>query len=719
MNHLPLPLTRDVVLIGGGHAHALVLRAWGMDPLPGARLTVINPSATAPYTGMLPGFVAGHYGRDDLEIDLVRLARFAGARMIFGWVTGIDRAAKMVKIDGHAPVAYDIASLDIGITSTMPEIPGFDEHAISAKPLGPYSNRWSSHLEKDAGPVAVIGGGIAGVELALAMRHAMGPKHEVTVIEARSVLEGVGRGSRALLMSEMAAQRITLIENTSVAQIESDHAVLSDGQLVASNLTVGAAGARPFPWLKDTGLDLTHGFVTVDETLTSISDPAIFAVGDCAHSPASPRPKAGVFAVRAAPVLRDNLRARLTGKPLRPFKPQSHYLKLVSLGRKAALADKWNRAVHGNWVWRWKDQIDQTFMNKLDQFPKMERSVLPAQYAEGMATALGAKPLCGGCGSKVGASVLDKVISELPGRSRDDVHLGSGDDAAILGTGDARQVITTDHLRAFWNDPWLFARIAALHALGDIWAMGATPQAALAQITLPPLSPDLQSRWMREIMAAATDVFQSEGAVIAGGHSTMGAELVIGFTVTGLPSGAPLTLSGAKPGDQILLTRPIGSGVLLAAEMESVAPGDKVQNALNIMATSQGDAATCLAARAHAMTDVTGFGLAGHLHRMAEASGLAAEITLSGFPVYDGAEALAANGVRSSIWDENKKAHPIDAPDTARADLLFDPQTAGGLLAALPNDKAPKTLHDIRAMGHDAAIIGHFAPNDGVTLRAK
>ncbi|MDA8587284.1 FAD-dependent oxidoreductase, partial [Rhodobacteraceae bacterium] len=430
MHSLPLPLTRDVVLIGGGHSHALMLRAWGMDPLPGARLTVINPSATAPYTGMLPGFVAGHYGRDDLEIDLVRLARFAGARMIFGWATGIDRDNKMVHIDGHAPVAYDIASLDIGITSAMHELSGFVEHGIAAKPLGPYSVRWSRHLETGGGPVAVIGGGIAGVELALAMRHAMGADHAVSVVEAQSALAGVGAASRDLLLSEMTEQNINLIENAKVARVEADHIVLEDERNVPSELTVGAAGARPFLWLEDIGLDLTNGFVTVDETLTSHNDPNIFAVGDCAHLSKSPRPKAGVFAVRAAPILLDNIQARLTGGALRPFKPQSQYLKLVSLGRKSALADKWGRAIHGDWVWRWKDHIDQTFMQKLDNLPTMKRAALPSKHADGMEAALGPKPLCGGCGSKVGASVLNDVLRDLPAHTRDDISLTAGDDAA-------------------------------------------------------------------------------------------------------------------------------------------------------------------------------------------------------------------------------------------------------------------------------------------------
>ena len=143
MHALPLPLTHEVALIGGGHAHALLLRNWGMAPVAGARLTLINPTPTASYTGMLPGFVAGHYTRDELEIDLVRLARFAGARMIFGRVTGIDRDTRQIQIEGRAPISYDLASFDIGITSDMPDLPGFTDHGTPAKPLGLFANRWT------------------------------------------------------------------------------------------------------------------------------------------------------------------------------------------------------------------------------------------------------------------------------------------------------------------------------------------------------------------------------------------------------------------------------------------------------------------------------------------------------------------------------------------------------------------------------------------------
>ncbi|NNE78878.1 MAG: selenide, water dikinase SelD [Silicimonas sp.] len=717
MQVLPFPMTKEIVLIGGGHAHALLLRRWGMAPLPGARLTLINPAATAPYTGMLPGFVAGHYERAALEIDLVRLARFAGARIIFGRVEAIDRTAKVLTVEGRSPIPYDVASLDIGVTSDMPEIPGFSDHAIAAKPLGPFADRWRAFMAGDRGPVTVIGGGVAGVELALAIRFALGPDPEVHVVEAKQALRGIGERARAELLAEVAEARVTLIEGAGVAEVGATEITLDDGRTLGSALTVGAAGARPFGWLAETGLDLTDGYVTVDAQLQS-SDPAIFAVGDCAHLSHDPRPKAGVFAVRAAPTLAHNLAAAVSGQGFKTFQPQQHYLKLVSLGRKVAVADKWNRAAKGRWVWHWKDRIDRAFMDRLNTPPAMARPALPPRAAEGMAEAMGPKPLCGGCGAKIGANVLDQVLADLPKTMRADVKTGTGDDAAVLRFENTQQVISTDHLRAFWADPWLFARIASVHALGDVWAMGARPQSALVQVTLPPLASSMQAAWLAEIMGAAREVFDAEGAAILGGHSTTGAEFTLGFTVTGLTR-TPLTLAGAKAGDALLLSRPIGSGTLLAAEMEMKANGDDLTETLAIMATPQGDTAQVLATSAHAMTDVTGFGLAGHLLGMAKASALGAEIDLDRVPFFSGAETLAQAGIRSSIWASNRSTVDIDTPDTPKSDLLFDPQTAGGLLAALPEDAASTCLDQIRAMGHEAAIIGRMGSEGVPTLRVR
>ncbi len=703
-----LPQTRDLVLIGGGHTHALVLRMWGMKALAGARVTLINPGPTAPYTGMLPGFVAGHYRRDDLEIDLVRLARFAGARLILGAVTAIDPVARVVTVPGRPPIAYDVVSVDIGITSNMPGLPGFTEHGIAAKPLGGFATRWAAFRDGATDPaIAVIGGGVAGVELAMAMGHALGGTARISVIDRGKVLAQTNPTGRRILMDTLSAQGIAVVENADIAQVHADQVALTDGRQFTSDFTVGAAGARPYDWLADTGVDLNAGFIAVGPTLQS-SDPAIFAAGDCAHLTHAPRPKAGVFAVRQAPVLFDNLRAALSGGDMRPYQPQKDYLKLVSLGSKRALAEKWGTARAGSLLWRWKDRIDRKFMRQFTDLPPMDAPDVPLTTAIGVRDALGDKPMCGGCGAKVGRGALRDVLAGLPPLDRADVLSVAGDDAAIVMVGGARQVMTTDHLRALMADPVLMTRIAAIHALGDIWGMGASPQAATASIILPRMSADLQRRTLSEIMAVATEVMGDAGAAIVGGHSSLGDELTIGFTLTGQCDKAPITLAGARAGDALILTKPLGSGVVMAAEMAGRARGGDVAAAYAIMVQGQGAAAAILA-DVHAMTDVTGFGLAGHLGGICDASGVGAEIDLGAVPLMQGALALAETGTRSTIYADNRSgAGPVFGADGPRADLLFDPQTAGGLLAAVAADKAVDLLQKLIDAGYPAAIIGRI-----------
>ncbi len=710
-----LPLTQDLVLIGGGHTHALVLRMWGMQALPGVRVTVINPGPTAPYSGMLPGFVAGHYSRADLDIDLVQLARFAGARIVVGAATAIDPVARTVTVPGRPPIAYDVVSIDIGITSAMPDLPGFADHGVPAKPLGPFAARWDAYRAQASAPkVAIIGGGVAGAELAMAMAHALrarGTVPQVSLIDRGRVLDTFALTARRKLLAGLAAQGVTLIENATVAEVAADHVRLSDGRIIASDFTTGAAGARPHGWLADCGLTLHDGFVSIGPTLQS-SDPAVFAVGDCAYMADSPRPKAGVFAVRQAPVLFDNLRAALSGGDLRAYRPQRDYLKLISLGGKQALAEKLGTAFAGPLLWRWKDRIDQRFMARFRDLPQMNQPEVPRTVALGMTEALGDKPMCGGCGAKVGRGALRDVLARLPAVRRSDVQSVPGDDAAILVTGSQRQAMTTDHLRAMMHDPVVMTRIAAVHALGDVWAMGAAPQAATISLILPRQSETLQRRTLTEVMAVATEVMTAAGAAIVGGHTTMGEEFTIGFSVTGLCEADPVTLVGARAGDALILTKPIGSGVLMAAEMAGRAKGADVQAAWQVMAQGQG-AASALLRGAHAMTDVTGFGLAGHLGGMCEASGVRAELHLSKVPVMQGALALAEGGMRSTIYAANRAdAGPVFGAVGPVGDLLFDPQTAGGLLAAVDGESAEAVCAALVAAGYPAAIIGRIVPGD-------
>ncbi len=708
------PPIRDLVLLGGGHTHALVLRMWAMDPLPGTRLTVINPDPVAPYTGMLPGLIAGHYRRDALMIDLVRLARFANARLILDRATGIDREACVIHLKDRPPLAYDLAAIDIGITSDLPGLPGALDHAVAAKPLGAYAARWETFLARRlAFPrVAILGAGLGGVELALATAHRLkteGVKAQVTLLDrGDSPLPGLSASARRAVLQALATLGVTLRLGANVTAIGPDSVTLADGDKIGSDFTLTVTGARPQPWLSTLGLAHANGFLTTDATLRT-SDPLIFASGDCATLADDPRPKAGVFAVRAAPILLHNLRATLSGQALRQFKPQTDYLKLISLGAQSAVAEKWGVTLSGPRFWRMKDRIDRAFMDKFGVYPAMATVPVPAPATTGLGPFLAQRPLCGGCGAKLAPGVLSAALSTLPAPRRAEVLSGPGDDAAILATATGVQVLTTDHLRAFTNDPRLMARLAALHALGDIWAMGATPQVALAQVTLPRLGPTLQTRMLAEVMEEAAAIFRAAGADIVGGHSTEGSELTIGFTVTGT---APRAISkqGARPGDALILTKPLGSGTILAAEMAMAQPtglllGEVWTACIDQMTRPQGTAAAILGPCAHAMTDVTGFGLAGHLLEMLTT---AATLTLSAIPLMPGAAELAAMGQASSLQPANLAAVSwrMTAPDDPRASLLADPQTCGGLLAAVPADKAADLVQRLRIAGHDAAIIG-------------
>jgi selenide, water dikinase len=711
---MPLPAVADLVLIGGGHAHALVMRMWGMNPQPGVRLTLINPAPVAPYTGMLPGYIAGHYARHQMMIDLVRLSRFAGARLILDHAIGIDPDTKRIHLSQRPEISYDVASIDTGITSDLRAIPGFQDHAFAAKPLGAYADQWKKFLinPPQAPKIVIIGAGIGGAELAMASLHrlrAFGTDPHITLIDQNAdMLRGMGHRARKAVLAELSAQGIDLLPATTVSQIHAKTVSLQNGRNLPSDFTLSVASARPQDWLRHTGLALTDGFVTLNEHLQT-SNPSIFAAGDCAHLGHAPRPKAGVFAVRAAPILYHNLRATLSGQSLRPFNPQRDYLKLISTGAKSAIADRSGMSLQGAWLWRWKHRIDAKFMAKFTDYPAMPITPPPQNAALGLAELLSQKPLCGGCGAKVALADLTSALVMLPAPKRADVVSGPGDDAAILHHGVGLQVITTDHLRAFTLNPHLMAKVTAIHALGDIWAMGAAPQVALAQITLPPLSPKLQAETLRQIMAGATEVITAAGADLVGGHTSQGAELTIGFTITGLASRA-ITKAGATPGNVLILTKPIGSGTILAAEMANASLpgallGDITLSAFSQMLLPLANAAKILAPQAQAMTDVTGFGLAGHILEILQASDCAATLSLGKVPTLPGAIRLAAAGYASSLAAGNRAATTsyMTFTESPAAALLFDPQTAGGLLAAVPADQAEAIL---AMLGGNAAIIG-------------
>ncbi len=357
-----------ILLVGGGHTHALVLRHWDKEKTPDINLTLVNPEATAPYTGMLPGHVAGHYPREALDIDLVALARHAGARLVLDRATGIDADTRQLHLESGAPVGFDLASLNIGIRSTPASADSFGPNAVAVKPLGPFAEAWRGFLERrpERPAIAVVGGGVGGAELAMAMAHRLGGTADITLIEAGEKLLRAENGSLRRAVSRHLHRRgVTVRTGLRVESGDAHGLRLEGGETLPADFIALAAGAHPSGWIEESDLATEHGFVAVDEHLRSLSHPDIFAAGDIAHLTHAPRPKAGVYAVREAPHLAANLIAAARGEPLQPYTPQGDYLRLVTLGAKRAIASKWGLTLGLPGLWHWKDRIDRSFMDGL------------------------------------------------------------------------------------------------------------------------------------------------------------------------------------------------------------------------------------------------------------------------------------------------------------------------------------------------------------------
>jgi selenide,water dikinase len=721
MRQPQVPIAQDLVLVGGGHAHVHVLKRFGMRPAAGVRLTLIARDLETPYSGMLPGYVAGVYRFEECHIDLVRLARFAGARLIHDEAIGLDRAARRVICRDHPAIRYDLVSLDIGSTPRLDDVPGAAEHTVSVKPIDRFGARWEALLVRaqSEGQVrlAIIGGGAGGVELALAAQRRLagllGTALEVTLVTREGLLPSHNRGVRRIFTRLLAERGIRIVTQNPVVRVEPGELIGADGSAVPFDEALWVTEASGAPWLAATGLPLDErGFVVIDERLRSPVDSAVFAAGDIATMPAHPREKAGVYAVRAGPPLADNLRRALAGKSLRRAIPQRRALALIGSGDGRAAASRGPFAAYGRSLWHLKDWIDRRWMRRYTELPAMaDEEGLEGEGAM----------RCGGCAAKVPAEVLGRVVARLDAASSDAVviGLGSPDDAALLSFPGAPPLLqTVDFFRAMVSDPYLFGRIAATHALGDIYAMGGLPETALAIAALPPARPAIVEEDLFHMLKGGTEVLEAAGAVLVGGHSAEGAELALGFAVTGRTRpGRLLRKGGLKPGDHLLLTKPLGTGVILAAEMRGKAAARSVEAAIAAMLQPAAAASACLAAYgATACTDVTGFGLLGHLLEMLTASGMDARLDPAAIPALDGALELLAGGLTSSLHSANLAALAalVDAdPATALAALLIDPQTAGGLLAGLPAERAALCLDELCRLGYRAAAIGVVVASRG------
>ena len=735
MARMGQPVIKDVVLVGAGHAHVQVLRRFGMKPLAGVRFTLITREVHTPYSGMLPGFVAGRYAFDEVHIDTGPLARFAGARLYQSAAIDIDLTAKRVICDNRPPVPYDVLAIDTGSTPNTDVVPGAAEHAIPVKPIDRFLRHFDALRERVSASgerrIALVGAGAGGVELLLSLearlrREARAEGRDparlsfVLVSGTETILPDFPEAFRRRFEAIYADRGIDIAAGSYVEQVEPGLLHIKDRPPIAADEFLWTTQARPPDWLKSTGLPLDEaGFIKVDQNLQAEGVADVFAAGDIIAFGPRPLPKSGVYAVRSGPVLAENIRRALNGEPLKPYKPQRDAMYLVSTGEDYAVGKKFGLTFAGRWVWRWKDRIDRRFMQRFNELPEMTPDSDGVDYTladhEAVKEISAIAMRCGGCGAKVGATVLSRALAEITPAARSDVLIGldAPDDAAAVDSGGPQlSVQTVDYFRAIVDDPYLFGKIAANHALGDIFAMGAEPQTALAIATVPYGLEVKVEADLGQMLAGANEILRAANCALVGGHTSEGAELSLGFAVTGLAArDRLLRKSGMMPGEALIITKPIGTGTLLAADMRGKAKARWVMAALDHMTRSNAEAAAILRAHgATAATDVTGFGVLGHLIEMVKASGVDVTIDLARIPLLDGVRETLAMGIFSSLQPQNVRLRRAirnldEAGHEPLYPALFDPQTAGGLLASVPRREAAACLAALRAAGYDQAMI--------------
>ncbi|MFT5584493.1 MAG: selenide,water dikinase, partial [Cognaticolwellia sp.] len=708
-----------LVLIGAGHAHIQVLRMHLMRPFP-ARVTLVVDQCEAVYSGMVPGVLSGQYRPDQVVLDAWPLARKAGVRILVTRAERIDAQLKRVHIRARPALPYDLCSVDIGSTVRGLELPGVEEFALPSRPIGGFVERFERSLKElgtrdsdGEAELVVVGAGAAGIEVAFCaharlQRMELNPK--ITLINAgKSLLPGKGNkvGPR---IEELATERgITVLHGEKVAALTAGSVFLESGAEITAARCLWVTGAKARPVVQDSGLAHERGYMRVGETLQAIEHPELFAAGDCAHLDHAPWvPKAGVYAVRAGPILAYNLRAKLEGIPLRRFEPQKDFLTLLNLGDGCAIGTKWGRLLEGEWVFRLKNRIDQAFMDKF--------RVLGPQGAPNKAFERDMPPMpeeemvCGGCAAKVGADPLSQVLSELSPVQDPAVVLGldAADDAAALQRESEVMVQSVDVFTAFVDDPFVVGWVASANSLSDLHACGVAPRVALALVNLPRDSDHVDS--LRQVMAGVRGHLAAENCTLMGGHTTVGDVLSVGLSVTGFaPAKEALWRNwDLGAGDALILSRPLGTGALFHADMAGGVGGEQIQHALGWMMRGNGPAARALLPLdPSAVTDVTGFGLAGHLIEMLRPKDLSAVLRASALPFLPGVRQLMDRGERSTFHDQNREhlLKVIRAELSGSAlEILFDPQTGGGLLVACPPYAVQATLAALTQAGDQPAV---------------
>nr|WP_010130226.1 selenide, water dikinase SelD [Microbulbifer agarilyticus] len=747
---------QDLVLIGGGHSHLVLLQQWAKQPLPGVRLTLVSPQVQSPYSPMVPGLIAGHYSHSDIHIDLPRLCQAAGARFIHACAHNIDPLENRVSLLGRPDLAFDFLSLAVG-ASPCHDIPG-SELAVPVKPIGQFYRYWEQlrqqiHRKHQPLKLGIIGGGAGGCELAMAIACAL----EEPLYSGRVELHLVQSGkkipadfpllARRLAAREMARLKIQVHSNWRVTEITARGIYSDEGRFIALDKVLLCTESSAPPWLAQAGLAIDQrGFVQVDDYLRSISHPHIFAAGDVAGTSAA-QPKSSQAARQQGPTLFHNVRAALQDASLKSYRPRGRFLQRLSCGDQQAITAYRGLAAASTLFWHAKDRADRHFVDQINHLP-LSRFV--RSRAASVHRAVDENTLGDGA---LGSDLFDQALARLAQsatkqsttnqsttkETREEDALACARSSALTPTTSALEVpddkLLVQHaeqLCAPVQDPWLFGRLAAQHSLSPLFALQAQPVSAQALVTLPTQLPNasaaLASRDLQLILDGAARELNQYDCTLAGGQLLEGPAAQIGLTLNGSGNRSLLTGRGrVHAGDCLILTKPLGNGALFAAQAQGKARARWLQQALDTMLQSNLTAANIFVRnRVRVMTPVHRAGLLGQVVEIlrwhaqplgdamhpAQAASLGVSILADALPFLTGATYCAEHAVLSYLHQHNARNYrAIQNPGfwqgKPHLPMLVDPQICGGLLGAVPAQHADQCISALHAAGwRHAAVIG-------------
>jgi selenide,water dikinase len=703
---------------------------------------------------MIPGHLAGYYTYEDCHFDLRRLCEELDLRFIKAKIIGIDPQRKTIQLANRAEIGYDCASINVGI-----EPKGIEnlsqELALKIIPLKPISQfiaHWDQLIADlmgyqgdDSLQLAVVGAGASGVEISIILKMLINKNRwnaQVSLIHRHDYLVSAkDRRAQNRLLKTLKALSITVLQNTEVLEVYDNGLALKDdnGFLhteVFYRALIATRASAP-TWFESSGLPVNQdGFLKVTEKLLVENEDALFAAGDCIHFSPSPLKKAGVYAVRQGMILEYNIRAFFTRKsPLKTFHPKKNVLSLITIGDRKALVHQDSasvlRGLPPALLWTVKDWIDRRFMarfqaktfsinprhfNKVMPVPK--HTLVPADWQENT---------CGGCGSKLAASTLIQSLNKLTIPPDDCVLLGvkDGEDCALTRfSGNTLCLQTIDQFRSFISDPYLLGQIATQHALSDVYAMGGVAKTAQVGLTLCAASQKIHREDIFQVMSGVLDILAKSATTLVGGHTGEGPELSIAMAVQGeVAPKQVLRKQLTQPGNLLILTKPIGTGVIFAANMLAQANGKWVDEALSSMLQSNKIAMEVIRAfEISGCTDITGFGLLGHAFEMLgknSHNALGIKIDYNAIPLFDGVSELFEKGYFASIAGKNYESLStvISAEvNNQNFPALFDPQTSGGLLFSVPPHQTEGCLEALLQNDVKAFVVGEVIDEDKIII---